>query len=144
MSHADTIPALTMTRSFDASPEAVFDAWLSKSWSEWAGPPGVRGEVTLMEPRMGGRYRVVMHLPSGNDIAVGGVYREIVRPQRLVFTWKWEHEEQDTLITLNFRAVGNGTELTLRHEGFGSVERRDSHNNGWVGTLDKLTAFLGK
>jgi uncharacterized protein YndB with AHSA1/START domain len=144
MSHADTIPALMIKRTFDAPPEAVFDAWLSKSWGEWAGPPGVRGEVTTMEPRVGGRYRVVMHVPSGNDIAVGGVYREIARPGRLVFTWKWEHEEQDTLITLSFRAAGEGTEMTLRHEGFGSVERRDSHNNGWNGTLDKLTTFLAK
>ena len=35
-----------------------------------------------------------------------------------------------------------GTDLTLRHEGFAAPERRDSHNNGWTGTLDKLAAYL--
>ncbi|HSZ73503.1 MAG TPA: SRPBCC domain-containing protein [Rhizomicrobium sp.] len=144
MTQTDSVPVLMLSRTFDAPPEDVFDAWLSKSWGEWAGPPGVKGEVTVMEPRVGGHYRVVMHLPSGNDVAVGGVYREIERPHKLIFTWKWEHETQDTLITLTLRRVGNGTELTFRHEGFADMERRNSHETGWNGTLDKLTAFLKK
>jgi uncharacterized protein YndB with AHSA1/START domain len=110
-----------MKRIFDAPRERVFDAWLSKDWGEWAGPAGIKGEVTLMEPRVGGRYRVVMHRPDGTAIAVGGAYREIDRPNRLAFGWKWEHEEQDTLITLTFRTVGGKTELTLRHEGFANT-----------------------
>ena len=57
-------------------------------------------------------------------------------------SWKWTQEEQDTLITLTFRPKGNGTELHMRHEGFANAERRDSHNNGWNGTLDKLESFL--
>jgi uncharacterized protein YndB with AHSA1/START domain len=139
---AETVAPLVMTRTFDAAPERVFDAWLKKSWGDWAGPEGVRGEVTLMEPRVGGRYRVVMHLPNGGTLTVGGVYREIARPTRLMMTWKWEHEEQDTLITLTFSAKGKGTELTLRHEGFAAAERRDSHQGGWTGTLDKLAKVL--
>jgi uncharacterized protein YndB with AHSA1/START domain len=133
---------LSLTRSFDDAPETVFDAWLQKSWGEWVGPPGVNGEVIQLEPRVGGSYRVVMHLPSGDTRTVGGTYREISRPSRLVMSWKWEHEEQDTLITLTFRAEGKGTQLTILHEGFAAPERRDSHNNGWTGTLAKLEKFL--
>jgi len=133
---------LSLTRSFDADPETVFDAWLEKSWGEWVGPPGVHGEVIQLEPKVGGSYRVVMHLPSGDTRTVGGTYKEISRPSRLVMSWKWEHEEQDTLITLTFRAQGKGTQLTILHEGFAAPERRDSHNNGWTGTLDKLEKFL--
>jgi uncharacterized protein YndB with AHSA1/START domain len=135
----DTV--LELTRVFDTTPERLFDAWLSKSWGEWAGPPGVKGEVTLMEPRVGGRYRVVMRR-EGGEITVGGTYKEIVRPSRIVMSWKWEHEEQDTLITLTFRPRGKGTELSLRHEGFADKDRRDSHGQGWIGTLDKLQKFL--
>ena len=136
--------SLTLSRHFAAPPERVFDAWLEKSWGEWVGPPGVNGEVVQLEPRVGGHYRVVMHLPDGKTLSVGGVYKQIVRPERLVMSWKWEHEEQETLITLTFRADGNGTELTIHHEGFGAPERRDSHNNGWTGTLDKLAAFVAR
>ena len=136
--------ALTLTRHIDASPERVFDAWLQKSWGEWAGPPGVRGNVIQLEPKVGGSYRIIMHTPDGKELTVGGIYREIVRPSKLVMTWKWEHEEQDTLITLSFKPSGKGTEIMLHHENFAAPERRDSHKNGWTGTLDKLEAYLNR
>ena len=133
---------LTMTRTFDAPVERVFDAWLSKSWGDWAGPPGIRGEVTKMEPRVGGHYEIVMHRPDGGSLTVGGVYREIARPSKIVMSWKWTTEENTSLITLAFRAVGGKTELSLTHEGFDAAERRDSHQGGWNGTLDKLAGHL--
>ena len=135
---------LTLSRHIDALPDRVFDAWLEKSWGEWVGPPGVHGEVVQLEPKVGGHYRVVMHLPSSGTLTVGGVYKEISRPNRLVMSWKWEHEEQDTLITLTFRAGGKGTQMTIHHEGFAAPERRDSHNNGWTGTLEKLAEYLAR
>ncbi len=139
---AEAPTALEITRTFDAEPARVFDAWLSESWGAWAGPGPVRGEVVLMEARPGGRYRVAMHLPDGKTLTVGGIYREIVRPSKLVFTWKWEHEDADTLVTLNFRAVAGKTEMHMRHEGFTAEERRASHESGWAGTFDKLAAYL--
>jgi uncharacterized protein YndB with AHSA1/START domain len=132
---------LELTRVFEATPERVFDAWLQKSWGEWAGPPGVKGEVVQMEPKVGGGYRIVMHRDSG-DLTVGGVYKEIARPSRIVMTWKWEGEEPETLITLSFRPKGKGTELHMRHEGFVNAARRDGHTFGWNGTFDRLTKFL--
>jgi uncharacterized protein YndB with AHSA1/START domain len=136
--------SLTMTRTFDAPVERVFDAWLDKSWGEWAGPPGIRGEVTRMEPRVGGRYEIVMHRPDGGTLTVGGVYRAIERPSKIVMSWKWTNEDNESLITLSFRSLGAKTELNLRHEGFAAAERRDSHNGGWTGTLDKLATHLAK
>jgi uncharacterized protein YndB with AHSA1/START domain len=133
---------LSLTRHIDAPPEQVFDAWLQKSWGEWAGPPGVRGEVIQLEPRVGGSYRIVMHSPDRPDLTVSGIYREIVRPSKLVMTWKWEHEEQDTLITLSFKPSGKGTEIVLLHENFATSERRDSHQNGWIGTFDRLARYV--
>jgi uncharacterized protein YndB with AHSA1/START domain len=133
---------LSLTRHIDAPPEQVFDAWLQKSWGEWAGPPGVRGEVIQLEPRVGGSYRIVMHSPDRPDLTVSGIYREIVRPSRLVMTWKWDHEEQDTLITLSFKPSGKGTEIVLLHENFATPERRDNHQNGWISTFDRLAHYV--
>jgi uncharacterized protein YndB with AHSA1/START domain len=135
---------LSLTRSFDADPATVFDAWLQKSWGEWVGPAGVNGEVIQLEPRVGGRYRIVMHLPDGGTLTVGGTYKEIARPSKIVMSWKWEHESQDTLITLTFAAEGRGTAMTIHHQGFAAPERRDSHNKGWTGTLEKLAAYLAR
>jgi uncharacterized protein YndB with AHSA1/START domain len=139
---ADTV--LEITRVIDAPPERVFDAWLKKSWGEWAGPPGVKGEVTVMEPRAGGRYEIVMRPEAGGELIIGGTYKEIIRPSRIVMSWKWKHENQDTLITLTFKPKGKGTEIHMRHEGFANADRRDSHNRGWTGTLDKLETFLAR
>ena len=136
---SDTV--LELTRHFDAPPERVFDAWLDKSWGDWAGPPGVKGEVTLLEPRVGGHYRIVMHRESG-ALVVSGTYKEITRPSRLVMSWTWDGEGVDTQITLTFTAKGNGTELHMRHEGFADAGRRDGHQMGWNGTFDKLEKFL--
>jgi uncharacterized protein YndB with AHSA1/START domain len=134
---------LVLKRTFDAPRERVFDAWLdAKHMSKWMGPRGVNAEVALLEPRVGGRYRILMHTPDKSDPIVGGVFKEIVRPERLVYTWTWEHDKVETLITLTFAAVGKTTELTIRHEGFASMERRDGHNNGWIGSLEKLAEAL--
>lgn len=138
---ADVI-SLQMSRRFDASPERVFDAWLSKAWGDWIGPRTVRGEVTLLEPRVGGRYRIIMHRRDSDPLIVEGVYRQIERPFALVFTWTWTHEERESRVSLRFHPVGSGTEMTIRHEGFSAPERRDSHRQGWTTSFDKLANAL--
>ena len=133
---------LQMTRVFEAPPERVFDAWLSEDMAEWIGPHTIRGEIKLLEPKVGGRYRIVMHMPDGKTLTVGGVYRQIDRPNKLVFTWVWEHEGVETVITLDFKPEDNGTKLTIRHEGFSTAVRRDGHVRGWTSCLDKLSNHL--
>ena len=140
----DTALSLEITRRFEAPPERVFDAWLNTSWGEWIGPRAVKGEVELLEPRVGGRYRIVMHRPDDKPLTVEGVYRTIERPTKLAFTWTWVHEERETLVTLTFRPDGKGTAMTIHHEGFSTTDRRDGHNNGWNGTFDKLADYLAK
>jgi uncharacterized protein YndB with AHSA1/START domain len=134
---------MNLARTIDAPVERVYDAWLSPSWGEWAGPAGSHGKVTLMEPQVGGRYRMVMHAPNGMTLAIGGVYRVLERPAKIVMSWKWEHEDEETLVTLTFTPLAGGkTALTVLHEGFGTQERHDDHARGWAGTVDRLAAKL--
>jgi len=135
---------LVLTRMLDASPEDVFDAWLGRQIGEWIGPRGVSAKPMMLEPNVGGRYRIEMTTPDGRTPIVGGFYREIVRPTRLVFTWAWEHESQEMLITVTFRRLGKQTEMTLRQENFENAERRDSHQHGWTGSFDKLAEYLAR
>jgi len=88
--------------------------------------------------RIGGRYRIVGHM--ANDIhEVGGVYREIVPDEKLVYTWAWKSTpERESLVTLQFKPDGAGTLLTLTHEQFFDDDARDRHQHGWSGALDKL------
>jgi uncharacterized protein YndB with AHSA1/START domain len=134
---------LEMTRTFNASPARVFACFTNKEeWSAWAGPREIRGEVTLLEPRVGGRYRIVMHRPDGKNLVAGGEFQVLEEPSRLAFTWRWEHGQDTTLVTIFLRDVGGKTEMHFRHEGFTSEEDRDQHNHGWNGCLEKLDAFL--
>lgn len=148
---ADDALTLVLTRMLDAPREAVFKAWTDPAQVvRWKGPRGIQAEVQKMDARAGGSYRVAMHGTPNGVMVVRGVYREFVPPERLVFTWAWEEDAtthragHETLVTVTLRAVGNRTELTLRHENFDSAQSRDSHGHGWNGSFDKLAEFLAQ
>jgi glutathione S-transferase len=80
---------------------------------------------------------------NGACFVVGGTYREVKRPERLVYTWLWQGENSplsglDTLIEVDLVERDGGTELTLRHSGFPAGAARDAHHQGWVSTLNRL------
>ena len=137
---------LVVRRTFAASVERVYEAWTdSAAIRRWFCP----GDMTVPEAeadvRVGGRYRICMRDQDGSLHVTGGVYREVVPNQRLVFSWRWEGSEVDTLVTVDLAAAGaDGTELILTHEGFADADGRDKHNQGWNACLDKLSIFEGE
>jgi glutathione S-transferase len=138
MSHA-----LEITRTFNAPPARVFACFTNREdWNAWAGPNEIQGDVVLLEPRVGGRYRIVMRRPDGSEMAAGGEFQVLDEPSRIAFTWKWEHGQDTTLVTIFLRDVGGKTEMHFRHEGFTSEDDRTNHNRGWTGCFDKLEAFV--
>jgi uncharacterized protein YndB with AHSA1/START domain len=137
--------ALEISRHFDAQPEAVFDAWLSKDWGRWLPPAGATCDVTEIAPRAGGRYHVKMHMPDGRQVEITGTYRQIQRPEKIVMTWLGNYNDQETVLTLTFRPERGGTLMTLRQEGFREESLRDGYRNGWTnpgGSFDKLQSYL--
>lgn len=78
-----------------------------------------------------------MHVPSG-PVRHTGVYRTINAPRRLVFTWNSPHAgETDSLVTVEFRADGNATEIVLTHERLPETARA-GHTGGWTEILESL------
>ena len=81
-----------MTREFEAPRKLVFDALtkpeLIRQWL--LGPPGWSMPVCEVDLRVGGRYRYVWRHINGNEMGMGGVYREIVPPERIVATEKFD------------------------------------------------------
>jgi uncharacterized protein YndB with AHSA1/START domain len=95
------------------------------------------------EPRVGGRYTIAAISENGERHQVGGVYREIVANEKIVFTWAWHSTpERESLVTVALKPDGDGTILTLTHEQFFDEPARDRHQQGWAGALDKLEKFL--
>jgi uncharacterized protein YndB with AHSA1/START domain len=81
------IPDLTITRVFEAPRELVFKAWTdSAHGNDWSAPRGFTVAAFEADLRPGGAWRLRMRTPEGKELGVGGVYREIVPPERLVAT----------------------------------------------------------
>ncbi len=144
----DTIskPSLTLTRRFDAAPARVFSAWTDpEKITRWFGPEKVKVLNAESDPRVGGRYRIVARGPDGEEHVVGGVYREVVPDQKLVFTWAWQSTpERESVVTVTLKPDGDGTLLTLTHEQFFDEPARDRHQSGWTGGLEKLGRYLAE
>ncbi|HVT37528.1 MAG TPA: SRPBCC family protein, partial [Gemmatimonadaceae bacterium] len=78
----------------------------------------------------------------GNEHKASGVYREIDPPKKLVYTWGWDgdHPVKDSVVTIEFHARGNATEVVLTHAGITDATERANHEKGWVAILDKFEA----
>lgn len=138
---------LVITRNFNAPRALVFRAWTKpEHLVRWWGPSGFTLPFCETDFRVGGNYRYCMRAPNGDDHWVWGTFREIVEPERLVFTW-----ERDTpagtvtphsVVTLTFDDEGARTKFTLHHAVFVSVADRDDHRGGWTECLARLAEYV--
>ena len=143
MTLTDTPLSLTVDRQINAAPEQVFDAWLDPAMlMRFMCPgPGMTTPKAEVSPEVGGRFDLIMK--AGDDeMPHGGVYQEIDRPNRLVFSWESPFNAEGSTVTLDFRAVDGGTHLTLNHIRFVSEESRDNHEGGWTHILMTLDEML--
>ncbi len=143
----DSGETLRLTRSFAAPREVVFRAFTDPEiFKKWWGPKGVNCQVAKCDVRPGGRYHLEMTTPEGNTHVLDGEYREVVAPERLVYTWTWGHGDFggiESLVTLEFIDSGNNTtELRLTHERLPGERARELHGQGWSGCFDCLEALL--
>jgi uncharacterized protein YndB with AHSA1/START domain len=113
---------LLMTRMFDAPRTLVFDAFtkpeLVRQWL--LGPPGWTMPVCEIDLRVGGSYRYVWRNENGHEMGMGGVFREIVPPERIVSTEKfdqsWYPGEAVGTIVLTERGGKTTLTQTVRYD----------------------------
>jgi len=139
---------LVIERVFDAPRDLVFRAWTEpRHLVHWYGPRGFTVPSYMLDLQPGGAWRSCMLSPEGREYWVRGVFREIVEPERLVFTYAHENEDgvrgHETLVTVTFVDHGEKTQLTLHQAIFESIKDRDAHQGGWRSALDCLTEYLG-
>ena len=140
----DEKTALKIRRVYKAPVSAVYAAWVDpEQMKQWMGPTDDFRTVVTMDVRIGGRYRIVMTSPDGQEHRVGGIYREVVPNSKLVYTWAWESTpERESVVTVEFNAVESGTEMLLTHDRFADQEARNKHLDGWTGCLARLDRLL--
>jgi uncharacterized protein YndB with AHSA1/START domain len=137
--------SLTLKRRIVARPEIVFDAFLKpEAIAQWWGPDGGPVLSAVTDIRVGGAFKVRFRTLDGLEHECSGVYLEMVRPTRLVMSWRWtdggEPAEKDaeSRVEVTLRRIDIGTELTFTHARLQDETSRASHESGWNGALDKL------
>lgn len=143
-SASSSAPALIIKRTFNAPRDLVWKAWSDPEQAKkWWGPDGFTLPFVEMDQRPGGKWRAQMRSPDGRDMWQYGVYREIVPPEKTVYTFIWDAEpENEMLVTVVFKAKGDQTEMTFTQEGFKSAEDRKGHQDGWSQTFNRFGSYL--
>jgi uncharacterized protein YndB with AHSA1/START domain len=135
--------SLKVTRSFDASAERVFDAWLDRERAGkflFATPTGQMVRVDI-DARVGGAFLFVDRR-DGEDVEHKGTYLEIDRPRRLVFTFSVpKYSAEVTRVTIEIKPQGKGCELVLTHDGV-LPEWSSQTQSGWGTILEALANQL--
>ena len=140
-----TKPSLTVKRRLNAPPAKVYAAWTDpEKIARWFAPANAKTDSVQadIDARIGGRFRI-SYSTDDEYYEVGGVYREVVPNQRLVFSWAWHSTpERESQVTVTLKPDGDGTLLTLHHEQLFDQAARDGHERGWTGMLDNLEKHL--
>jgi uncharacterized protein YndB with AHSA1/START domain len=142
--------AIRIERTYAAPAKVVFEAWTSAEMLRRWYPPGADWDTPVAEVdlRVGGRLRIVMRSPSGEEFGGGGEYREITEPSRLVFTWVWDRPDVAVgaqLVEVDFTEHPDGTTtVVMTNRGLADEQSRESHRDGWEGSFDNLARLVSR
>ena len=134
---------LVVRRLLPVARDQVFAAWLDPaSLAQWMRPGEVKSATVEVDPRVGGKFRIVM-VHSGGGEEHWGEYLVIERPSILSFTWISAFtDRRPTVVTIEFLERGAAsTELILTHRGLPAAQV-DAHKSGWTAIIAKLDAWL--
>jgi uncharacterized protein YndB with AHSA1/START domain len=144
---------LVLSRLIDAPSDKVYRAWTEPELlKRWFAPLPFTTPVVELDVRPGGASLVVMRGPDGTEFPNRGVYLEIVRNRRLVFTdayvQAWEPSQNPFMtVILTFEDEGGKTRYTARVRHW-TVADRETHermgfHRGWGQCADQLAALVG-
>jgi uncharacterized protein YndB with AHSA1/START domain len=138
---------LFVTRTLRAPRDRVFAAWTDpRQAALWWAPRDCAPLSCEMDVRPGGLWHRRMRVPDGSVIIKRGVYREVVPPERLEFTYVTEYADgtvdPETVVTVTLTESPEGTRLALRHVAFQNDASRLAHEGGWTSCLERFAAFI--
>ncbi|MEW9533705.1 SRPBCC domain-containing protein [Microbispora sp. NPDC049125] len=139
----------TIIRVLETSPEQAFKAWTEPArFSQWFGPESFTTPVSriTMDLRPGGEWSAALVSPDGAEAVLGGVYREIAEPERLVFTTGDPDNQEGavaSVVTVTFTANGDTTEMNFNQAGYNTDEEHaNGAKAGWLQFFDRLDKHL--
>jgi uncharacterized protein YndB with AHSA1/START domain len=146
---------LRLKRTMRFSRERVFAAFSQQEqMNQWMCRDAKNHEIryTKFDFRVGGGFELEIRTPNGHRYAMHNTYVEIVKPEKIKFTWGHEHFGPDgklwddtlegTLVTFQFHDRQGSTEIELTHELLPNAKQVEDHQRGWTGCLDSLGELL--
>tara|TARA_B110000211_G_C13853159_1_gene453118 strand:- start:17 stop:469 length:453 start_codon:yes stop_codon:yes gene_type:complete len=139
---------VVVTRQFPRQRQCVFDAFTNaENIARWLTPnKSTKMSVLSMSFEHQGGFRFQFDEADGTRNIVGGFFKLIRSPEKLVFSWTWEAPHQfaniTTQVTVDFIDKNKQTEVVLRHEKLPSNTACDMHKLGWEGALDQLESHV--
>jgi uncharacterized protein YndB with AHSA1/START domain len=139
---------ITITRVFEAPCERLWKEWTEPDrFADWFGGPGSEVPLTSvsMDVRPGGGWRLTMFAgPDRREIRWKGEYREVVEPERLVFTVSDQPgEERYELVIVILTDLGDGrTEMLFEQRGHMAAEQYERAKEGWSSFFDRIEEHL--
>jgi uncharacterized protein YndB with AHSA1/START domain len=139
---------IKITRVFDAPRERVWKEWTEpERFADWFGGP--ESDVPLatvsMDVTSGGRWRATMFAePGRREIQWKGEFREVIEPERLVFTVSDQPgDERYELVTVVLTDLGDGrTEMRFEQRGYLTPEQYGYAEQGWGSFFDRIAERL--
>jgi len=135
--------------TFDASLPFVFAAFHEPEYlSEWFAPGNCVVSQIMCDFKEGGRYRIKMLEPNGVEMSLTGEYITILANEQLAFSWAWEDDFEDSVMTsvdIHFEDTLEGhVRLVLVQSGFANKDECDQHNYAWMSCLEKLAVLASQ
>ena len=135
--------------TLDASLPFVFAAFHEPEYlSEWFAPGDCSVTQIMSDFKEGGRYRIKMMDPSGIEMSLTGEYVTILANEQLSFSWAWEDDMEESVMTsvdIHFDKTEEGNvRLVLIQQGFLNKQECDQHNYAWMSCLEKLAVLAAK
>jgi uncharacterized protein YndB with AHSA1/START domain len=148
-----------ITQIFDAPRELVFRAWTDAEWlPKWYAPDNCTIEYKHLDIREGGTFHSCINNPQYGDCWAIGEYKEIVSPERLVFTLSRADEEGNfvepasvgmdpawpavTLVSVTFTEHEGKTKMTLSQTVSEALAIENGAHPSWLQQLNNLQAFI--
>ncbi len=135
--------------TIDASLPFVFAAFHEPEYlSEWFAPGDCSVTQIMSDFKEGGRYRIKMMDPSGIEMSLTGEYVTILANEQLSFSWAWEDDIDESVMTsvdIHFEKTDeDNVRLVLIQQGFLNKQECDQHNYAWMSCLEKLAVLAAK
>ena len=133
-------------RVLRATPERVYRAFVTPdAMAKWLPPYGFTCKVHHLDAKVGGTYRMSFtNFTTGNSHSFGGVYRELIPNERLVYTYRFDDPNMpdEMITTITLTKVSCGTEITAVQEGIPAMIPVESCYLGWQESMEQLAKLV--